>query len=75
MVVTRVFGLKHVDVASVTNLLKNMKLGVAVSPSDEGQILFVTCYAHRMGRIEQLVSMLDRPGKPGSADLYSCWHW
>ncbi len=63
MVVTRVFELQHVDVASVTNLLKNMKLGVVVSPSDEGQILFVTCYAHRMGRIEQLVSMLDRPGR------------
>ncbi len=63
MVVTRVFELQHVDVASVTNLLKNMKLGVVVSPSDEGQILFVTCYSHRMGRIEQLVSMLDRPGR------------
>jgi len=26
-------------------------------------MLFVTCYAHRMSRIEQLVSMLDRPGR------------
>jgi len=63
MVVTRVFKPQHVDVASITNLLANMKLGVAVSPSEESQILFVTCYAHRMSRIEQLVSMLDRPGK------------
>lgn len=63
MVVTRVFELQHVDVASIMNLLQNMKLGVAVSPSEETQILFVTCYAHRMSRIEQLVSMLDRPGK------------
>ncbi len=63
MVVTRVFEPQHVDVASITNLLENMKLGVAVSPSEESQILFVTCYAHRMSRIEQLVSMLDRPGK------------
>lgn len=63
MVVTRVFELQHVDVASIMNLLQSMKLGVAVSSSEESQILFVTCYAHRMSRIEQLVSMLDRPGK------------
>ena len=63
IVVTRVFKLQHVDIASVTNLLQNMKLGVAVSTSEQAQILFVTCYAHRMSRIEQLVSMLDRPGR------------
>lgn len=64
MVVTRVFELQYVDVASVTNLLQNMKLGVAVSTSEEAQILFVTCYAHRMSRIEHLVDMIDRPGTP-----------
>lgn len=63
IVVTRVFELQHVDVASVTNLLQNMKLGVAVSTSEQAQILFVTCYAHLMSRIEQLVNMLDRPGR------------
>jgi type II secretory pathway component GspD/PulD (secretin) len=63
IVVTRVFELQHVDAASVTNLLQNMKLGVAVSTSEQAQILFVTCYAHRMSRIEQLVNMLDRPGR------------
>jgi type II secretory pathway component GspD/PulD (secretin) len=64
MVVTRVFELQHVDVASITNLLQNMKLSVAVSPIEETQTLFVTCYAHRMSRVEQLVSMVDRPGRP-----------
>jgi len=63
VVVTRIFELQYVDVASVTKLLQNMKLGVAVSPSEGTQILFVTCYTHRMGRIEQLVNMLDRPGR------------
>lgn len=63
-VVTRVFELQHVNVTSVVNLLQNMKLGVAVSSSEETQILFVTCYAHRINRIEQLVTMLDRPGRP-----------
>jgi len=64
VIVTRIFELQHVDVASVTSLLQNMKLSVAVSPIPETQTLFVTCYAHRMARIEQLVDMVDRPGKP-----------
>jgi len=64
VVVTRVFELQHVDVASVTNLLQSMKLSVAVSGVPETQTLFVTCYAHRMARIEQLVDMIDRPGRP-----------
>ena len=64
MVVTRVFRLQHIDVASVSNLLQNMKLGLAISPVEQNQTLFVTCYAHRMGRIAQLVDMIDRPGRP-----------
>jgi type II secretory pathway component GspD/PulD (secretin) len=64
MVVTRVFHLQHVEVASVTNLLQTMKLGVAVSPIEENQTLFVTCYAQRMGRIAQLIEMVDKPGEP-----------
>ncbi len=62
-VVTYIFELQYVDVASVTSLLKDMKLGVTVTPLEETQLLFVTCYAHRMSRIERLVNMLDRPGK------------
>jgi type II secretory pathway component GspD/PulD (secretin) len=64
VVVTRIFELQNVDVAGVTGLLQNMKLTLAVSPIPETQTLFVTCYAHRMARIEQLVEMVDRPGKP-----------
>jgi len=64
MVVTRIFELQHVEVASVINLLQNMKLSVTTSAIPETQTLFVTCYAHRMARIEQLVNMVDRPGKP-----------
>jgi type II secretory pathway component GspD/PulD (secretin) len=63
MVITRVFELHYVDVASVTNLLQSMKLSVAVSPVADTQTLFVTCYAHRMARVEQLVDMIDRPGR------------
>lgn len=63
IVVTRMFKLQYVNVTSVEKLLESMKLGVALSSSEDAQILFVTCYAHRMSRIEQLVNMLDRPGK------------
>jgi len=64
VVVTRVFELQHVDAGSITDLLQSMKLSIAVSPIPETQTLFVTCYAHRMARVEQLVDMADRPGKP-----------
>jgi type II secretory pathway component GspD/PulD (secretin) len=63
IVVTRIFKIKHVDVTSVANLLQHMKLGTVVSPSEETQLLFVTCYAHRMSRVEELVEMIDRPGR------------
>lgn len=64
MIVTRVFKLQHVDIASVTNLLQNMKLSVSVSPLSETQTLLVTCYAHRMKRIEKLLEMVDHVGRP-----------
>jgi len=64
MVVTRIFELQHVEVASVISLLQNMKLSVATSAIEDTQTLFVTCYAHRMARIAQLVSMVDKPGRP-----------
>lgn len=63
VVVTRIFEIKHVDVTSVANLLQHMKLGTVVSLSEETNFLFVTCYAHRMSRVEELVSMIDRPGR------------
>ena len=62
-VVTCVFNLHYIDVESVTNLLQTMKLAVVVSPLKDSQVLFVTCYAHRIERIEELVNMLDQPGK------------
>ncbi len=64
VIVTRIFEPQHVDVSSIANLLQTMRLSVAVSPIAETQTLFVTCYAHRISRIEQLVNMIDRPGRP-----------
>lgn len=64
MVVTRVFDIRHVDVSSVVNLLQNMKLSVATTPLDNSNLLLVTCHTGHMNRVEQLVEMIDRPGKP-----------
>jgi type II secretory pathway component GspD/PulD (secretin) len=63
IVVTRVFELEHIDAISAANLLENMKLGVAISPIEETKTVIVTCYAHRMDRIEQLLDLVDKPGK------------
>jgi type II secretory pathway component GspD/PulD (secretin) len=64
VVVTRIFELEYADTASVTNLLQNMKQAVAVSAIEDSQTLFVTCYSQCMDRIERLVSLIDRPGRP-----------
>lgn len=64
MVVTRVFDLNYVNPASAMNLLDGMKLSVAASPIEETGTLIVTCYAHRMERIQRLLEMVDRPGRP-----------
>lgn len=64
VVVTRILELQHMDATSAKNLLENMSLGVAVSPVEETRTLIVTCYAYRMARIERLLQMIDRPGRP-----------
>lgn len=63
MVVTRMFNLQYIKTSSAINLMDNMKLGVAASPIEETQTLIVTCFAHRMARIERLLDMVDRPGR------------
>ncbi len=64
VVVTRVFALEYIDTTSAQNLLESMKLSIDVTPITESGTLIVTAYAHRMGRIEQLLEMVDRPGEP-----------
>ncbi len=63
-VVTRLFALQYVNTTTAGTLLDQMKLSVAVSPIEETQTLVVTGYAHRMARIEQLLGLVDRPGRP-----------
>ena len=63
VVVTRIFKLEHIDATSAKNLLDGMKLGES-SPVGDGKVLFVTGYAYRMPRVERLLEMIDKPGKP-----------
>jgi type II secretory pathway component GspD/PulD (secretin) len=63
VVITRVFNLKYVDTTSAQNLLTGMKLGTDVKVVPEMGTLIITDYAYRMERIEELLSMLDKPGK------------
>ncbi len=64
VVVTRIFNLKHVDTASAQTLLSEMKLGANIRPIAATGTLIVTDYAHRMGRIEDVLEMIDKPGEP-----------
>jgi general secretion pathway protein D len=63
-VITRVFKLDYIDTTNGKNLLDAMKLAVDVRPIAETGTLIVTGYAYRMPRIERLLDLVDRPGKP-----------
>ena len=41
-----------------------MKLGSNITPIPETGVLIITEYAYRMARIEELLEMVDKPGKP-----------
>ncbi len=62
-VITRIFKLEHIDTASAKNLLENLKLGANITDIAESGTLIVTGFAYRMARIEELLEMIDQPGK------------
>jgi len=64
VIITRLFELQYIDTASAQNLLSGMKLGTDITPIPETGTLIVTEYAHRMGRVEEILEMIDRPGEP-----------
>jgi type II secretory pathway component GspD/PulD (secretin) len=63
VVVTRVFQLNYIDTASAKALLEGMKLGAVTEIPTRGTII-VTGYAYRMTRVEQLLDVVDKPGRP-----------
>ncbi|MFB0552678.1 MAG: secretin N-terminal domain-containing protein [Phycisphaerae bacterium] len=63
-VIIRVFNLQHIDTTNAKNLLDGMRLVTEVRPIPETQTLIVTAFAYRMPRIEALLELVDKPGKP-----------
>jgi len=64
VVITKVFHLKYIDAESAKNLLMGMGMGVDINTSASvARILIVTEYAYRMGRVQQLLDMIDKPGE------------
>jgi type II secretory pathway component GspD/PulD (secretin) len=63
VVVTRIFQLRYVDTAQAKAILDGMKVG-AVTELPATGTLIVTGYAFRMSRVEQLLDVIDKPGKP-----------
>ncbi len=64
VIVTRPFNLKYIDATSAKALLDGMKLGANSTPLPDGGTLIVTEFANRMGRIEELLALIDKPGEP-----------
>ncbi len=64
VIITRPFNLRYIDAASAKTLLDSMKLGSNIVPLQETGILIVTEFAFRMGRVEELLALIDKPGEP-----------
>jgi len=64
VIVTRLFNLRYIDTASAMALLTQMKLGANITEIKDAGTLIVTDYAYRMGRVEELLSIIDKPGAP-----------
>ncbi len=64
VIVTRLFNLRYIDTVSAKNLLSQMKLGANITDIADTGTLIVTGYAYRMGRIEELLQVIDKPGEP-----------
>ena len=65
IVIARIFKLKFIDAESIRNLLTGLGLGIDINTqaSSAGYII-ITEYAYRMGRVEDLINMVDKPGSP-----------
>jgi general secretion pathway protein D len=64
VIITRILQLQHIDTTSAKNLLERMKLGASIEEIPATKTLIITEFAYRMPRIEEMIKMLDKPGKP-----------
>ncbi len=63
VMVTRVYHLDYVDTGDARNLLEGMQLGTEINEIPEKKTIIVTEYAYRMKRVEELLNLIDKPGK------------
>jgi len=63
VVVTRIFQLSYIDTASARALIDGMRVGAVTELPAAGTII-VTGYAYRMSRVEELLGIIDKPGRP-----------
>jgi type II secretory pathway component GspD/PulD (secretin) len=63
VVVTRIFQLSYIDTASARTLIDGMRVGAVTELPAAGTII-VTGYAYRMSRVEELLGIIDKPGRP-----------
>ena len=63
VIVTRIFQLNYIDTTSAKALLEGMKIGAVTEIAARGTLI-VTGYAYRMNRAEQLLEVVDKPGRP-----------
>ncbi len=64
VIITRLFNLQYIDTTSAMTLLGQMKLGANITELKEAGTLIVTDYAYRMGRVEEILKIIDKPGAP-----------
>jgi general secretion pathway protein D len=62
--VTTIFELSYIDTATATRMLTEMKMGASIVQLPEAGTLIINDYANRMQRIEDLLKIIDKPGKP-----------
>jgi len=64
VIVTKFFNLQYLSTDNAKNLLDGMKLSVNITPIPETGTLIVTGYTYRMERIDEILSIIDKPGPP-----------
>jgi len=62
LVITRMFVLQYIDATSAKTFLESMNLSLAISVVESTQTMFVTCYTHRLDRVERLIDLIDQQG-------------
>jgi type II secretory pathway component GspD/PulD (secretin) len=63
VVATSIFQLNYIDTTQAKAMLDGMRVGAVTEMPGMGTLI-VTGYAYRMSRVEQLLEIIDKPGKP-----------